>query len=514
MILARIILAFLINFPMKNPFSPTPRRFLSKLWRRSLILFCAGLTVTLMSRNPAIALTPKDYSELEFPPLPEITLPDYERYQLDNGMVIYLMEDHKLPLVGGSAIIRAGDRHEPADQVGLGGITGTVMRSGGTTIHPPDELNEILEQRAASIETGIGTDSASASFSSLTEDFDLVFDLFAEVLQQPAFPQAKLDLAKKQLEGSIARRNDAPDDIASREFYKLLYGKDSPYARTIEYDTLANIDREDLIEFYQTYIRPDQMILGIGGDIDIEQTKAKIQALFGDWENTNPMPDLTPPQVEPTTAQGAFFVDQAQLTQSNILVGHPGGQLSNPDYPQIAVMNGVINGFGGRLFNEIRSRQGLAYSVYGVWSPRYDYDGIFISGGSTRSEATVPLITALKSEFKRIRQEPITEEELFNAKESILNSFVFNFQDPGQTLSRLMRYEYYDYPADFIFQYQQGVIDTTIEDVQRVAQTYLKPDELTVLVVGNAAEIDPPLGDLFTDVTEIDVTIPAPPTAE
>ncbi|MGB2925759.1 MAG: pitrilysin family protein [Limnothrix sp.] len=499
---------------MKNSSSATSRRFFSKLWRGSVTLVFIGLTATLISHNPAIALTPKDYDELEFPPLPEITLPEYERYELDNGMVIYLMEDHQLPLIGGSAIIRTGDRLEPADKVGLAGITGTVMRSGGTTQHPADELNEILEQRAASIETGIGTNSGSASFSALKEDFDLVFDLFAEVLQQPAFPQDKLDLAKNQISGSIARRNDQPDGIASREFRKLLYGETSPYARTIEYDSLANIEREDLVEFYQTYIRPDQIILGIGGDIDVAATKAKIETLFGDWQNPATTPALAPPQVEEAATQGAFLVDQAQLTQSNILVGHQGGQLDNPDYPQIAVMNGVINGFGGRLFNEIRSRQGLAYSVYGVWSPQYDYNGIFIAGGSTRSEATVPFITALKSEFQRIREAPITAEELFNAKESILNSFVFNFQDPGQTISRLMRYEYYDYPADFIFQYQQGVKETTIEDIQRVAQEYLKPDELTVLVVGSADSIDPPLSDVFTEVTEIDVTIPEPPAAE
>ncbi|OKH19033.1 M16 family metallopeptidase [[Limnothrix rosea] IAM M-220] len=501
---------------MKNFWFAQPRRLLKLVWRRSVMMFCIGITLaTVGGYGQAIALTPKNYDELEFPPLPEITLPEYERYELANGMVIYLMEDHKLPLVSGSAIIRTGSRYEPADHVGLAGITGIVMRSGGTTEHPADELNEILEQRAASIETGIGGSSGSAGFSALKEDFDLVFDLFAEVLQQPAFPQDKLDLAKQQTRGGIARRNDQPDAIASREFNKLIYGEDSPYARTVEYSTLANIDREDLVEFYDTYIRPDQMILGIVGDIDVAATKAMIEENFGRWENPTTTPDLTPPNVAPTAALGqAFLVNQPQLTQSSILVGHQGGQLDSPDYPQLRVMNGVISGFGGRLFNEIRSRQGLAYSVYGVWSPRYDYDGVFISGGSTRSDATIPFLQSLKAEINKIRETPITEEELSNAKESILNSFVFNFQDPGQTLSRLMRYEYYDYPEDFIFQYQQGVKATTIEDVQRVAQTYLRPEDLTVLVVGNAAEIDPPLSELYSEVTELDVTIPEAPETE
>ncbi|MBV5260291.1 insulinase family protein [Synechococcus moorigangaii CMS01] len=493
---------------MKTPQLEQVRYFFAKWYRRGWTLFFVGLVAAQLLPNPAIALTPKDYNELEFPPLPEITLPDYERYTLDNGMVVYLMEDHSLPLVGGSMIIRTGSRLEPADKVGLAGITGTVMRSGGTLKHPADTLNNLLEQRAASIETSIGEGSGSASFSALKEDFDLVFDLFAEVLQQPAFPQDKLDLAKRQTAGSISRRNDEPDAIASREFDKLIYGADSPYARTVEYNTLDNIERADLFNFYRTYIRPDQIILGIVGDIDVEATKAKIAAKFGPWRNPQATADLTPPAVDQPAQTGAFLVDQSQLTQSSILIGHQGGQLSNPDYAELSVMNGVINGFGGRLFNEIRSRQGLAYSVYGVWSPRYDYDGQFIAGGSTRSEATVPFITALKGEIQRLQTEPVTPAELAYAKDSILNSFVFNFENPSQTLSRLMRYEYYGYPEDFIFQYQREVEATTIEDVQRVAQTYLKPDELTVLVVGNAAAIDPPLGSLFETVNPLDITIP------
>ena len=147
-------------------------------------------------------------------------------------------------------------------------------------------------------------------------------------------------------------------------------------------------------------------------------------------------------------------------------------------------MNGVMNGFGGRLFNEIRSRQGLAYSVYGVWSPRFDYPGMFISGGQTRSDATVQFVNAVKKEIKRIQNRPITAQELAFAKESTLNSFVFNFQDPAQTLSRLMRYEYYGYPKDFLFTYQKQVENTTVQDVQRVAKEHLKLDDLVFLVVG------------------------------
>jgi zinc protease len=423
---------------------------------------------------------------------------------------VYLMEDHELPLISGTAMIRAGSRWEPAGKVGLAGFTGAVMRTGGTKQHSGNDLNQILEQRAASVEVNIGEASGSASFESLTEDAETVFGLFAEVLREPVFAQEKLDLAKTQAKGGIARRNDDPDDIASREFRKLIYGKDSPYARITEYATVDAIAREDLVQFHQKYFHPNNLILGIVGDFDSKKMRSLIQAKLGNWARNPKFTKPTVPEASSANKGGVFFVNQPQLTQSSVLIGHVGGKFDSPDYAALDVLNGVFNGFGGRLFNELRSRQGLAYSVYGLWNPRFDYPGMFIAGGQTRSDATVQFIKALQAEIKRIQSQPVTAEELARAKESTLNSFVFNFQDPAQTLSRLMRYEYYGYPADFLFRYQKAVAATTAVDVQRVAKQYLKPDNLVTLVVGNQTAIQPPLTQLAAQVTPIDVTIPSP----
>ena len=471
-------------------------------------LLLVTLLFVLMSHFPAIAATAKHYTELKFDPLPEIQIPNYTRYKLDNGMVVYLMEDHELPLVGGTAMIRTGERLEPADKVGLASLVGDVMRTGGTTAHTGDELNQLLEQRAASVETGIGSTSGNASFSALSEDLSMVFDLFAEVIKTPAFAQEKLDLAKKQEAGQIARRNDDPNGIAGREFQKLIYGKDSPYARTVEYQTLNKIAREDLVGFYQQYVHPENMILGIIGDFDSAKMRSLVQEKFGNWKPASKAPQPTVPSATQEKQGGVFFVNQPQLTQSYVQIGHIGGQLNSPDYPALDVLNQVMNGFGGRLFNEVRSRQGLSYSVYGFWSPRYDFPGTFVAGGQTRSDGTVPFVKAVRAEIEKLRTAPITPEELASAKDQVLNSFVFNFQDPSQTLSRLMRYEYYGYPEDFLFRYQRAVKATTIEDVKRVAQKYLQPDKLVTLVVGNASAIQPPLTSLSANVTSLDITIP------
>ncbi|MEM6597594.1 MAG: pitrilysin family protein [Cyanobacteria bacterium P01_D01_bin.36] len=468
-----------------------------------------AVLLTLAWPKPAQAIEAKPYEELVFPPLGEIQIPDYERYELENGLVVYLMEDHDLPLVSGSATFRTGSYMVSPSQAGLAGITGESMRLGGTLNHPPDELNEMLEQRAASVETSIGSTAGSASFSTLTEDLDEVFTLFSDVVKQPAFDPEKVELIKGRTAGGISRRNDDPDDIASREFSKLIYGDQSPYARTVEYNSLDNISRDDIVDFYKQTLAPENTILGIVGDFDPAAMKALIEVQLGDWECLHEGEMSAPPQGTQQQA-GVFFVDQPQLTQSSILMGHIGGELRNPYHASMTVLNEVLNGFGGRLFNEIRSRQGLAYSVYAFWSPRYDYNGIFIGGGQTRSEATVPFIQSMYSELEKVRQSPISESELAFAKDSVLNSFVFNFQTPNQTLSRLIRYEYYDYPSDFVFTFRNQVENATAEQVLEAAQTLLDPEKLITVVVGNQAEITPDMSLLGAEITPLDVTIPGP----
>jgi zinc protease len=487
-----------------------------------LVVATFSVLVTLSWPKPAQALEAKPYEMLEFPPLGEIQIPEYERYELDNGLVVYLMEDHDLPLVSGSATFRAGDYLVEPAKIGLAGIVGEAMRLGGTVNYSPDELSAMLEQKAASVESSINDTSGNASFSALSEDLEDVFGLFAEVIAQPAFDETQLALIKSRTAGGIARRNDDAEEILSREFNKLVYGDDSPYARTVEYVNLDNISRDDVVKFYQSTLSPENTILGVVGDFDPEKMKAQIERTLGQWkggtagstgaqgEMAQPSKGIAPPPKGDQQKAGLFVVDQPQLTQSSISIGHIGGELSSPYHAPMAVLNEVLNGFGGRLFNEIRSRQGLAYSVYAVWSPRYDHNGLFLGGGQTRSEATVPFVQSMYKELEKIRQEPITETELAFAKDSVLNSFVFNFQTPNQTLSRLIRYEYYGYPSDFVFQFRDKVEQTTVQEVLAAAQATLKPEQLITLVVGNLAEIDPKLETLGAAITPVDVTIPAP----
>jgi zinc protease len=486
--------------------------------QRFVWIAIAALMMGIILPYPAVeaTVTPKHYTDLTLPPLPAVQIPKYSRFRMGNGITVYLVEDHELPVVSGLALFPGGSQLEPAKQTGLATLTGLVMRSGGTNRQSAQVLNQFLENRAASVESFMGTTASGANFFSLKADLDDVLTTFSEVLRQPAFAPDQFDLIKSRFAGGISRRNDDPDDIVSREFQKLVYGADSPFARTVEYKTLDAIRRDDLIAFHRRIFQPQTMILGVIGDFNSREMKSMLKAKFENWQASEP--PLTRPSMDVKQQnQGIFLVNQPQLTQSYVQIGHLGGLLNNPDYPALSVMNQVLNGFGGRLFNEVRSRQGLAYSVYAAWGPQYDYPGVFTAGGETRSEATVPFIQALRQEIKTLQTTPIREAELQLAKDKVLNSFVFNFQDPGQTLSRLLRYALYGYPQDFIFKYQQGVQRTTTHDVLRVAQTYLQPQRSVTLVVGNQAAIQPSLSAIAApneQVQMVDIAIPSRESAQ
>ncbi len=447
--------------------------------------------------------------KLKYPPLHEVVVPEVQRVTLSNGMRLFLLEDHELPLIHVSALIRVGAIYEPADKVGLADIAGEVMRTGGTTSKTGDELDEELEQIAASVETSIGLSSGSASVSVLKGDIGRALAILADVLMHPAFAQDKIDLAKMQHASAISRRNDTPGEIASREFRKLIYGAESPYARQTEYATIGNITRDDLVAFHQRFFGPNNMMLAVWGDFDAEQMVSKIKAVFADWPQIDSaLPGR--PEVDYTWQSSVNLVPKPDINQSNIYLGHIGGLRSDPDYFALTVMNQILGGgFTGRLFKNVRSRQGLAYSVFGQYACGYEYPGFFYVGCQTKSGSTVHAIRAMIAEIEKISQAEVTDEELELAKESYLNSFVFNFDSKGEIIRRLMIYEYYGYPPDFLQKMRQNVEMVTKEDVLRVAKAHLHPDELKILVVGRPDDFDEPLSELGK-VDTIDIAIPAP----
>jgi len=449
------------------------------------------------------------YKEIKYPKLRDIEVPKVEQVTLSNGMQLFLLEDHELPLISVSARIRAGSIYEPADKIGLAAITGTVMRTGGTIGKTGDEIDEQLEQIAASVETGIGLNSGYASMGVLKEDIDTGLAILADVLMNPAFREDKIELAKIQHRSAISRRNDNVLAVASREFDKLIYGADSVYARHTEFATIDNISRDDLVAFHRKFFGPNNMMLGVWGDFDTEQMIKKIEKAFEGWEKVDiELPKI--PQVKYEFPQTVNVIHKDDVNQSNIYLGHIGGLMNDPDYFALIVMNRILGStFTSRLFKNVRSRMGLAYSVFGDYSANYDFPGIFYVGCQTKSDATVRAIRAMTEEVRKMTEDEVTDEELALAKDSYLNSFVFNFDTKGEIVNRLMTYEYFGYPADFLQKTKQNIEEVTKKDVLRVARKHLQPDKMQILAVGRPADFDEPLSVLGT-MHEIDITIPAP----
>ena len=450
------------------------------------------------------------YKDLKYPKLGDIEIPHVERVTLANGMQLFLVEDHELPLIDISARIRVGSIYEPADKIGLASITGIVMRTGGTTSMTGDELDEQLEQIAASVETSIGLNSGSASMSVLKEDIDTGLTILTDVLMNPAFSEDKIMLAKIRHRSSIARRNDNVRAIAGREFTKLIYGPESIYARHTEYATIDSITRGDLVAFHKRFYKPNNVMLAVTGDFDTSRMIKKIEKSFENWEKADvKFPRV--PKVQYEFRPTVNVVRKDDINQSNVYLGHIGGMMNDPDYFALIVMNRILGGsFTGRLFKNVRSRKGLAYSVYGVYSANYDFPGIFYVGCQTKSESTVHAIRAMIEEVKKMTEAEVTDEELGLAKESYLNSFVFNFDSKSEIVRRLMTYAYYGYPEDFLQKAKANIEKVTKGDVLRVAQKHLKPDKVQILAVGRPQDFDEPLS-VFGPLSEIDITIPPPP---
>ena len=470
-------------------------------------ILIAALAWVIATSFTALAAQ-RHYKDIQYPPLNPIHVPEVERLELENGMILYLVEDHELPTIGLSARIGVRTIYDPPDKKGLAAITGSVMRTGGTHKMSGDDMDELLESIAASVETGIGPTSGFAFVSVLKEDLETVLSVLSDVLMNPAFPQDKIDLQKVQARSSIARRNDNVNSIAFREFRKLIYGSQSVYARHPEYETIDAITRDDLIAFHEHYFHPDNVMLGVWGDFDKAEMVSRIQGAFQDWKKSGFQKLPTPPAPYEFD-QSVNFIRKEDVNQSTILIGHIGGLRSSPDYFSLRVMNDILSGpFTGRLFRHVRSNQGLAYAVYGGYSANYDYPGTFYVGCMTKSETTVKAIRSLLHEVEMIRKEEATDRELGFAMESFLNSFVFYFDTRREVLDRLMAYEYYGYPKDFLEKTKAEIEKVAKADVLRSARKYLKPDQVRILVVGNDKDFDEPLSALGT-VNEIDISIPA-----
>jgi zinc protease len=451
----------------------------------------------------------KPWEKIPVPPLHEFKPQQPKRIQLKNGIVLFLQEDHELPFVYGSVLIPGGMRDEDAAKAGLVQLYGETWRTSGTEKTSGDAMDDLLEAKAAHIETGGGGDSTSLAWDSLKGDADQVFALALDLLLHPKFSPEKLQLAQQQAATGIVRRNDDEGQIADREAAKLVYGANSPYTRQPELATIGAVTIADLQAWHDRTIG-GKLIVGVSGDFDPAAMEARLRAAF---EN---LPPVKEPPVRHDTfkppKQSVFFINKEDVNQSNVQIVGLGTDRRNPDVPALAVMNDIMGGgFASRLFQKIRTELGLAYAVGGGYGFSYDHPATFRVEVLTQSTSTVAATKAALAEIAGLTTKPFTEEELKRAQDNILNSFLFRYDTREKVLAERERLEFYGYPPDYLETYEAALKRVTVADLNAAAKKYIHPAELAILVVGNGPEIKPGLDDLnLGPVRPVDITIPQP----
>lgn len=442
---------------------------------------------------------------MRFPPL-TLTIPEVgrevERRVLPNGMVLFVMEDRTLPTLDISAVIRAGTIYEAPAEVALAQFAGGLLRTGGTASLKPDALNEELEFMAASIETGIGTESGSASLSALAKDADRALELFAEILMRPAFDPEQVEAARGRWIEDLRRIKDTPTRLLGREFARAMYTEEHPLGRQVTEDRARAIRREDLFAFHRRYFRPNNVMMAVVGDFAKEEMIAKVAQAFAAWEPGTV--DLPPtPKAKADRPPGIYLVDRP-IPQASVALGHFGIDRWNPDRYAIEVMDYILgaSGFTSRITERVRSDEGLAYSVSTNFPTNTRDLGVFRATVQTRNDRVHRAIAAIREEIRKMQAAPVSPAELRAAQEAYINSFVFRFTSPLGNVVRLMMLEYDGYPPDHYKTLLDRYRAVTREDIHRVANQYLRPEAMTIVVVGDASRFEQPL-DALGPVTRL-----------
>lgn len=481
-------------------------------------LLCASAVSPLIAQEATVTVPPNirkvqppaPWEKIPVPPLPAFHPQQPTRIELKNGLVILLEPDHALPFINGTINIRGGSRDVPANKAGLIDLYSQAWRTSGTATQSGDALDDLLASKAASVETDGDIDSTSVSWSCFSKDEKQVFGIAVDLLEHPDFKEAKLRLAQQQEIAGIVRRNDSAGEIAGREAGILVYGKDSPYARQPEIATVMGITLADLNAWHAKTIVPNNMIVSVVGDFDPVAMEKSLREAFGGMPRGPAWPKPSGEFSGPKP--GVYAVNKTDVDQSNIWILGLGTTRRNPDYYALAVMNEIFSGgFGSRLFQDVRTKQGLAYAVYGSYGASFDHPGIFYTIAMTKSASTVKTTDAMLKEIHELKTKPFTASELASAKDQLLNSFIFNYDSKSKVLAEATQLEFYGYPADYLTRYEAGIKAVTLADLQRVADKYIDPSKLAILVVGNEAHYGTPLSALnLGPVHPLDITIPMP----
>ena len=409
------------------------------------------------------------------------------RRVLNNGLVLLTSEQRALPMVSIELLIDAGSRHEPANQAGLGNLTSKLLTH-GTQKRSATQISETLDFMGASLATAAGEDVATVSMTILKKDLSAGLALLAEILTQSNFPQPEIDRQKQAVIASIRAREEDPGALAGTAFAAALFPK-SFYGRPVEGTeaSVKSIQQKSLQDFFSRNYRPNRAIIAVVGDVAESEIAQDLTKAMKGWTKGAPW---TKPQPPAEIGKPQNVQINKDLTQANIVLGHDGVMRGNPDYYSVQVMNYILGGggFSSRAMDSIRNERGLAYSIYSYFGAEKSH-GSFQFVMQTKNETAVEAIRIAREEMRRMREQPVTDEELTDAKDYLIGSFPLRFDTNRKVASFLAQVEYYELGLDYPQRYQDLIRKVSRDDVLRVAKQYLRPDELITVIVGSQKKI-------------------------
>jgi zinc protease len=424
----------------------------------------------------------------EFPPRPlparSVNFPPYQIQTLPNGLQVIAVLHHEQPAVSMRMLIRAGSAADPQSRTGLAHLTAALLDQ-GTTTQSASEFNDAIDFMGATATAGAGSDLSYANMIVMKDSFDSGLRMLSEMVRHPAFADAEIDRQRQQLLSSLQVSFDDPDFIADAVFDRLVYGF-HPYGlpQSGTPDTLASITRTDLTAFHQKYFVPNNAILAVVGDVTAEEAFASVKRVFGDWERRD-VPAA--PAVEPPApTRRVVIVNKPDAVQTEVRVGHLGIARNHPDYMAVNLAIRILGGEGSnRLHQVLRTARGLTYGAQADFDT-YKDSGDFQAETNTRTAATGEVLRLIVDEFWRLQRDRVSERELADAKAYLTGSFPLTIETPNAIAMQILNVVFFGLPIEQLQTFRDRVNAVTVDDVQRVAKQYLKPDRLSVVLVGNA----------------------------
>lgn len=407
-----------------------------------------------------------------------------DRQVLPNGITLLHAEKNALPIVTVVIAIKAGSLMESPEKGGLANLTARLLNEGTKTRSSLD-ISSTIEFVGGSLGASGGTDYMTVTLSVLKKDIELGFDLLGDIILNPVFNDAEIKRQKAIIKSAIIQQKEDPGAIASKAFMEAVFGS-HPYGRPPEgtENSLDMISRADIVDFHSAYYRPNNTIMTVVGDIDKVLLGSLIDKYLGHWQKKE---IVFPPLPAIAHQENARVIKiNKDITQANIILGHVGITRDHPDYYAVSVMNYILGGggFSSRLMDNIRDNKGLAYSVYSFFSAN-KYAGDFQAGLQTRNESANTAIDEILREIRAIRDEPVTDRELEDAKSYLTGSFPLRIDSNKKIAGFLTAVEYYGLGLDYVDNYKHFINAVTKDDILRVAREYLHPGKYVLVVVGN-----------------------------